>query len=73
AADSEDEHTAIAMMELQINTTKGKGSTGSDTEHNTLAMSFEQKKEYSTRIESLDGDELKKVIQIIYKGMSLSL
>ncbi|KAG9080461.1 hypothetical protein FRC06_006550 [Ceratobasidium sp. 370] len=64
---------AIAMMELQIETTKGKGGTGSDTERNISAMSFEQKKEYSTRIESLDGDELKKVIQIIYEGVSSSL
>ncbi|KAG9085747.1 hypothetical protein FRC06_003468 [Ceratobasidium sp. 370] len=48
--------------------TKG-GGTGSDTERNISTMSFEQKKELSTAIVSLDGDKLEKVIQIIYEGM----
>ncbi|KAG9085749.1 hypothetical protein FRC06_003470 [Ceratobasidium sp. 370] len=48
---------------------KSKGGTGSDTERNISTMSFEQKKELSTTIESLDGDKLEKVIQIIYEGM----
>ncbi|CAE6454066.1 unnamed protein product [Rhizoctonia solani] len=43
--------------------------TGSDTEKNISTMSFEQKKELSTTIESLNGDKLEKVIQIIYEGM----
>ncbi|KAG9101496.1 hypothetical protein FS749_006399 [Ceratobasidium sp. UAMH 11750] len=48
---------------------KNKGGTGSDTERSISIMSFEQKKELSTTIESLDGDKLEKVIQIIYEGM----
>ncbi|KAG9128301.1 hypothetical protein FRC07_001236 [Ceratobasidium sp. 392] len=48
---------------------KGKNGTGSDTERSISTMSFEQKKELSTTIESLDGDKLEKVIQIIYEGM----
>ncbi|CAE6491775.1 unnamed protein product [Rhizoctonia solani] len=43
--------------------------TGSDTEKSISTMSFEQKKELSTTIESLNGDKLEKVIQIIYEGM----
>lgn len=45
------------------------GGGGSDTEKNISTMSFEQKKELSTTIESLSGDKLEKVIQIIYEGM----
>ncbi|KAG8773146.1 hypothetical protein FRC12_002693 [Ceratobasidium sp. 428] len=48
---------------------KAKNGTGSDTERSISTMSFEQKKELSTTIESLDGDKLEKVIQIIYEGM----
>lgn len=48
---------------------KSKGGAGSDTERSISTMSFEQKKELSTTIESLDGDKLEKVIQIIYEGM----
>ncbi|KAG8771116.1 hypothetical protein FRC12_003831 [Ceratobasidium sp. 428] len=54
------------------NTTPGKmakNGSSSDTERNISTMSFEQKKELSTTIESLDGDKLEKVIQIIYEGM----
>jgi hypothetical protein len=47
----------------------GGGGGGSDTEKSISTMSFEQKKELSTTIESLDGDKLEKVIQIIYEGM----
>ncbi|KAJ1311623.1 hypothetical protein OPQ81_010100 [Rhizoctonia solani] len=45
------------------------GGTASDTEKNISTMSFEQKKELSQTIESLSGDKLEKVIQIIYEGM----
>ncbi|QRV90934.1 bromodomain associated protein [Ceratobasidium sp. AG-Ba] len=48
---------------------KAKTGTGSDTERTMPIMSFEQKKELSTTIESLDGDKLERVIQIIYEGM----
>lgn len=48
---------------------KSKNGAGSDTERSISTMSFEQKKELSTTIESLDGDKLEKVIQIIYEGM----
>lgn len=48
---------------------KGRNGAGSDTERSISTMSFEQKKELSTTIESLDGDKLEKVIQIIYEGM----
>ncbi|QRV76118.1 bromodomain associated protein [Ceratobasidium sp. AG-Ba] len=48
---------------------RAKTGTGSDTERTMPIMSFEQKKELSTTIESLDGDKLERVIQIIYEGM----
>ncbi|KAF8595003.1 hypothetical protein BDV93DRAFT_122289 [Ceratobasidium sp. AG-I] len=48
---------------------KSKNGAGSDTERSISTMSFEQKKELSTTIESLDDDKLEKVIQIIYEGM----
>lgn len=47
----------------------GGGGADSDLEKSISTMSFEQKKELSTTIESLDGDKLEKVIQIIYEGM----